>query len=56
MIGCTRRHVTLIHIACVSEVFMTRYFIHNGCTFEGKGRVRKGGLTILMLVAFKVVK
>ena len=24
----------LIHIVCVSGVFMTKYFLHNGYTFE----------------------
>ena len=26
-----------------SEFFMTKYFLHNGCTFEEKGRARKRG-------------
>ena len=34
MIGYTRQNLTLMHIVCVSEVYMTKYFLQNGCTFE----------------------
>ena len=43
MIGCTRQHLTLIHTVHVSEVFVTKYFLRNGCTFEEKGRAWERG-------------
>ena len=54
MIRYWRRYLTLINIVRVSGLFFTHYFLHNGCTFEVKGRVRKGVLTILTLVTFKL--
>ena len=56
MIGFTRRHFMLIHIFCVREVFMTTSFIHNICTFNRIGNVRKGVLPILTLVTLKQLK
>ena len=38
------------------EVFMKTYFLHNDCTFDRKGRVRKRVLTILTLVNLKRLK
>ena len=35
------------------EFFMTRSFLHNGCTFNRKVTVRKGVLTILTVVTLK---
>ena len=36
--------------------FYDKVFLHNGCTFEEKGRVRKMVITILTFVTFKIVK
>ena len=35
--------LTIISYWPCSEVFMTTYFGHNGCTFNRKGSIRKGG-------------
>ena len=56
MIGYTRQDLTLIHIVRVSGFLMTKSFLHYRCTVEEKGRVRKGFLTILTFVTFKMVK
>ena len=56
MTGYKLQHLTFIHIIRVREVFMTMSFIHNGCTYNRKGRVRKGVLTILTFVTLKRLK
>ena len=40
------------------EIFMTKYFLHNGYTFNIKGRIGKGVLTIIngsYLQMFKII-
>ena len=56
MIGYAWRNLTLVHIVCAAEVFMTMYFLHNGCTFNIVGNVRTGVLTILTVVTLKWLK
>ena len=56
MIGYTRRHLTLMHIVRVGEVFMTKSSIQNGCNFEEEGCVSKGFLLVLKVFTFKMFK
>ena len=56
MIGCAWRNLMSIHIVRAYKVFMTMYFLHNGCTFNRKGRVRKGVPKTLKFVTLFVLK
>ena len=55
MIGYEWRHLMLIHILRVHEVFMMMHFLYNGCTFNKIGQVSKGDIKILTFGYLKMV-